>query len=112
MKFIISLLIITLLSISLLSAQDCGSRATAADAIREKQRGYINANQRLSANTPALHFAVKFHIVTESDSSGAPDYNLVRAAFDTLNKRFAAINVVFDTCSGSSYVADSRFYNF
>jgi len=112
MKFIISLLIITLLSISLLSAQDCGSRATAADAIREKQRGYINANQRLSANTPPLHFAVKFHIVTESDSSGAPDYNLVRAAFDTLNKRFAAINVVFDTCSGSSYVADSRFYNF
>ena len=112
MKFLLSFISITLLFTSLLHAQGCGSFATPADVIREKQRRYKHQNQRVSASSTPLHFAVKFHIVTESDSSGAPDYSLIVNAYEALNKTFAKINVVFDTCSGSSYIADSQFYNF
>ncbi len=113
MKFVLSLIGITILSISLLYAQDCGSNATHADALRESQRSYLRSNQRVSkiSATP-LRFTLKFHIVTESDGTGAPDYNLVKESFDTLSKKFAKINVVFDTCSGSSYINNSEFFIF
>src|ERR1700761_6448949 len=98
MKFIFLPIILLLLSINNLRAQECGSHATYEDSLREQQNKSIYNGGRISATTSGpLVFPLKFHLLRRSDGSGGPDYRLFKNSFDTLSKKFAAINVAFDT---------------
>src|SRR6185437_2266709 len=115
MKFTFHLLIISLLLINNLYAQECGSNATREDSLREQQNKSIYNGGKVSATIPGgtLIFPLKLHLLRRSDGSGGPDHGLLKNSFDTLSKKFAVINVAFDTvCNPPSYIDNSTYYNF